>query len=64
MKKQLTTDDMMTFFAVFDCCDEKQLVSREMLEKHNEITCRECDEPAMFRGRNGLWYTVSGRLFP
>lgn len=64
MKRQLNAYDMVTFFTVFECCGCKQLVSKEMLLNHNEITCGECDEPALFRGSNGLWYSVSGRIFP
>jgi hypothetical protein len=64
MRIRLDTEDIYTFFAVIEHCDARHLIDKEMLLKHNEITCRECDEPIAFRGNNGLWYVAGGRIFP
>lgn len=64
MKKRLTTNDLVTFFYVTTHCETKIMADEKTLKSFNEITCPECDEPLMFRGTNGLWYKVEGRIFP
>lgn len=64
MKKRLSTDDLVTFAAIVDHCGRKIVVGKSQLTEYTEITCPECDEPIMFRGSNGLWYTSGGRIFP
>lgn len=64
MKVELNQDNLLTFFAVYECCGRKQFVDRDQLMKFTEITCLECDEPVMMRGSNGLWYYVRERVFP
>lgn len=63
MKRRLTTDDMITFFAVTDHCGNKVLVDNPTLMKCNEVTCPGCGIPIMFRGSDGLWYKAGARIF-
>lgn len=63
IKVPLNEENLITFFAEFNCCGLQQYLDKEGLLNYDEVTCKICSEPSMIKGSNGLWYYVSDKVF-